>query len=198
MYFDSDRNSFLIEGIDEIPINAIKVNDTQAEEMMRQVEQGAVIFIDNGQLKITVNVNQLNESQNERIEEEREQIRQAINAKRDQIDASGVFVPQLGKWIDSDDKAYQNILGVKASFDLLGDMNIEWTWADNTSSTINRQTLAVIVGALLQARQANHANAIKHKEAVMLADNPLEYNYSAGWTKTYVDFITEDANGESK
>lgn len=103
-------------------------------------------------------------------------------------------MPQLGKWVDSNDKAYQNILGVKASLDLLGDMEIEWTWADNTSSTINRQTLAVIVGALLQAKQANHANAIKHKEAVMLVDNPLEYDYSTGWTKTYTDFIKEQGN----
>lgn len=161
---------------------------------MRQVEQGAVISIDNGQLKITTNVNQPYESQNERIEEEREQIRQAINAKRDETDASGVFVPQIDKWVDSDDKAYQNILGVKASLDLLGDMEISWTWADNTSSTINRQMLAVIVGALLQAKQANHANAIKHKEAVMLAGNPLEYDYSTGWTQTYTDFIKEQSH----
>ncbi|MDD6911617.1 DUF4376 domain-containing protein [Actinobacillus minor] len=126
--------------------------------------------------------------------QQQEQIRQAINAKRDQVDASGVFVAQIGKWVDSDDKAYQNILGVKASLDLLGDMEIEWTWADNTSSTINRQTLAVIVGALLQAKQANHANAIKHKEAVMLVDNPLEYDYSTGWTKTYADYVAEASN----
>lgn len=132
--------------------------------------------------------------QAELIAHQREQIRQAINAKRDQIDASGVFVAQIGKWVDSDDKAYQNILGVKASLDLLGDMDIEWTWADNTSSTINRQPLAVIVGALLQAKQANHANAIKHKEAVMQIDNPLEYDYSTGWTKTYADYVAEVGN----
>ena len=194
MYFDIDRNSFLIEGVDEIPSNAIKVDDAQAEEMMRQLEQGATISIENGQLNITTHTHQLNASKNEQIEDEREQIRQAINAKRDQTDASGVFVSKIGKWVDSDDKAYQNILGVKASLDLLGDMEIEWTWADNTSSTINRQTLAVIVGALLQAKQANHANAIKHKEAVMLVDNPLEYDYSTGWTKTYADYIAEVGN----
>lgn len=132
--------------------------------------------------------------QTELLAQQREQIRQAINAKRDQTDASGVFVAQIGKWVDSDDKAYQNILGVKASLDLLGDMDIEWTWADNTSSTINRQTLAVIVGALLQAKQANHTNAIKHKEAVMQIDNPLEYDYSTGWTKTYADYVAEVGN----
>lgn len=132
--------------------------------------------------------------QNERIDDEREQVRIAINTKRDQTDAGGVFVAPLDKWVDSDDKAYQNILGVKASLDLLGDMEIEWIWADNTSSTINRQTLAVIVGSLLQAKQANHTNAIKHKEAVMQTDNPLEYDYSTGWTKTYADYVAEAGN----
>lgn len=34
MYFDVDRNSFLIDGVDEIPGNAIKIDDDQAEAMM--------------------------------------------------------------------------------------------------------------------------------------------------------------------
>ena len=123
------------------------------------------------------------------------QMRQYINAKRDETDAGGVFVEAVGKWVDSDEKAYQNILGVKASLDLLGDMEIPWTWADNTSSVINRTMLAAIVGSLLQAKQANHANAIKHKEAMIALDNPMEYDYSTGWAKTYADSLA-GANNE--
>lgn len=125
---------------------------------------------------------------------QQEQIRQAINTKRDQTDAGGVFVEALGKWVDSDEKAYQNILGVKASLDLLGDMDIPWTWADNTTSIINRTLLAAIVGSLLQAKQQNHANALKHKEAMMVVDNPLDYDYSQGWSKTYADYLAEVGN----
>lgn len=126
--------------------------------------------------------------------QQQEQMRQAINTKRDQTDAGGVFVEALGKWVDSDEKAYQNILGVKASLDLLGDMEIPWTWADNSSSIINRTMLAAIVGALLQAKQQNHANALKHKEAMMAADNPLDYDYSQGWSKTYAEHLAEVGN----
>lgn len=126
--------------------------------------------------------------------QQQEQMRQAINTKRDQTDAGGVFVEALGKWVDSDEKAYQNILGVKASLDLLGDMDIPWTWADNTTSIINRTMLAAIVGALLQAKQQNHANALKHKEAMMAVDNPLDYDYSQGWSKTYADYLAEVGN----
>ena len=191
MTYFFDGNSILTKGINDIPNHAIPIDDDLYQSIVDAMANNRTVNIKNG----SVFLEQPNEPQTESLIEQREQIRQAINTKRNQTDASGVFVPQLGKWIDSDDKAYQNILGVKASLDLLGDMEISWTWADNTSSTINRQTLAVIVGALLQAKQANHANAIKHKEAVMLTDNPLEYDYSAGWTKTYADFIEGTQNG---
>lgn len=209
MYFyDVTNEAFLVKGIHQIPETAIAVDKGDYQTLIDGRAQGCEIIVSkDNQLSLTTprpssahkwtgKAWVLDKTkQAELIIQQREQIRQAINNKRDQTDANGVFVPQLDKWVDSDDKAYQNILGVKASLDLLGDMEINWTWADNTSSTINRQTLAVIVGALLQAKQANHANAIKHKEAVMLADNPLEYDYSGGWTKTYADFIEGKQNG---
>lgn len=207
-FFDKTQQTFLVEGIHTIPADAITVSNEVYQTLIDGRAQGCEIIVSkDNQLSLTTPKPSSahkwtgkawvldKTKQAELITQQREQIRQAINAQRDQTDASGVFVPQIGKWVDSDDKAYQNILGVKASLDLLGDMEINWTWADNTSSTINRQTLAVIVGALLQAKQANHANAIKHKEAVMLADNPLEYDYSAGWIKTYADFIEGKQNG---
>lgn len=209
MYFyDVTNEAFLVKGIHQIPETAIAVTNRDYQTLIDGRANGCEIVVSkDNKLSLTTqkpssahkwggNAWVLDKAkQAELLEEQREQIRQAINAKRDQTDASGVFVAQIGKWVDSNDKAYQNILGVKASLDLLGDMDISWTWADNTNSTINRQKLAVIVGALLQAKQTNHANAIKHKGAVMLADNPLEYDYSTGWTKTYVDFIEDKQNG---
>ena len=122
------------------------------------------------------------------IDEQRQQVRNAINALRDKTDAGGVFVEACGKWIDSDDKAYNNILVVKANFDLLGDRDITWTWADNTASIINRSMLASIVDALSQAKETNHKNALRHKAAVEQSENPLEYDYSTGWTTTYEEY----------
>lgn len=206
-FYDKTQKTFLVEGIHTIPDTVIAVGDNEYQALIDGRANGCEIIVSkDNKLSLTTpkpsSAHKWNgkawvldkAKQTELIAQQREQIRQAINAKRDQTDASGVFVAQIDKWVDSDDKAYQNILGVKASLDLLGDMEIDWTWADNTSSTINRQMLAVIVGALLQAKQANHANAIKHKEAVMLVDNPLEYDYSTGWTKTYVDYVAEAGN----
>lgn len=205
-FFNPEQNELLVDGLDNIPQAALLVEEKEAEKLLAYLKQGCQLYLAQNTVKATPpkpsEIHTWNgekwiidkAKQAELITQQREQIRQVINAKRDLTDASGVFVPQIGKWIDSDDKAYQNILGVKASLDLLGDMEIEWTWADNTSSTINRQTLAVIVGALLQAKQTNHANAIKHKEAVMQTDSPLEYDYSSGWTKTYADYVAETGN----
>ena len=43
----------------------------------------------------------------------------------------------------------------------------------------------------MTAKTGNHANALRHKAAVEQAENPLEYDYSSGWEKTYADYMAE-------
>ncbi|MDG6310499.1 DUF4376 domain-containing protein [Glaesserella parasuis] len=174
-FYNNDHGGFVPEG-------ACEISEETYRLLLEGQAQGKLIVADDEGLPILV------EPAPMPIEEQRQKIRNAINTKRDQTDAGGVFVEALGKWVDSDEKAYQNILGVKASLDLLGDMDIPWTWADNSSSIINRTMLAAIVGALLQAKQQNHANALKHKAAVEQSENPLDYDYSGGWTQTYEEY----------
>lgn len=201
-FYDQSRKVFLVDSIHAIPSGAIAVSEQLFKQCIDGRSEGRDIIVNQGKITLTpprpTSIHSWDGKawvvNNELVQKQRVQICQDINNKRDSVDASGVFVESLGKWLDSDSKAYQNILGVKASLDLLGDITIEWTWADNTNSTISKQDLAVMVSALLQAKQANHANAIKHKQAVMQSSNPLEYDYSTGWTKTYVDFIKEQGN----
>lgn len=207
MYFyDLQKKTFLVSGVHQIPDNAIAVSEKEFTLLVEGRNKGREIVLMGNTLTLTTprpsQAHEWNgteweispEKHASLLAEQQDQIRQAINTKRDQTDAGGVFVEAIGKWVDSDEKAYQNILGVKASLDLLGDMDILWTWADNTTSIINRTMLAAIVGALLQAKQTNHTNALKHKEAVMASDNPLEYDYSTGWTKTYAEHLVEVAD----
>ncbi|MDY6216913.1 DUF4376 domain-containing protein [Actinobacillus porcinus] len=206
-YYDPDKKTFLTEEVNIIPDYALAVTDAEYQKLLIGMTNGCEIIVhENTVLTLTPpKPSNIHEWDGEKwmldktklaelCMQQREQMRQAINTKRDQTDAGGVFVEALGKWVDSDEKAYQNILGVKASLDLLGDMDIPWTWADNSSSIINRTMLAAIVGALLQAKQQNHANALKHKEAMMAVDNPLDYDYSQGWSKTYADYLAEVGN----
>ncbi|HDL2981353.1 TPA: DUF4376 domain-containing protein, partial [Mannheimia haemolytica] len=110
--------------------------------------------------------------------------------------AGGVFVEQLGKWFDSDDKAQKKLLGLKATMDLIGtEMTVDWTCADNTDfEGFGKAHLTAVIAAILQAENHNHTIARQHKAALEQAENPLEYDYSAGWTKTYADYLEEQAN----
>lgn len=119
---------------------------------------------------------------------QQEQVRQAINALRDNKINGGVYVPAIDKWIDTDATAERNILSVKATFDLFGDQEIPWTFADNSVAMINKEKLLIIWQVLMQAKTGNHANALKHKAMVEQVENPLEYDYSSGWTQTYEEF----------
>ena len=123
------------------------------------------------------------------IDEQRQQVRNAINALRDRKINGGVYVPEIDKWIDSDARAERNLLSTKASFDLFGDtLDIVWTCADNTTIKLDNATMLHIWQALMTNKQQNHANALAHKAAVEKSENPLEYDYSDGWTRTYEDY----------
>ncbi|EXI61667.1 DUF4376 domain-containing protein [Mannheimia granulomatis] len=118
-------------------------------------------------------------------------VREAINALRDSKINGGVYVEAVGKWIDTDATAERNILSVKASYDLFGDMEIAWTCADNSILMLTKDKLLLIWQALMAAKTSNHANALRHKAAVEQSNDPLAYDYSDGWSKTYEDYLNE-------
>ncbi|MDW1028324.1 DUF4376 domain-containing protein, partial [Mannheimia haemolytica] len=88
-------------------------------------------------------------------------MRERINALRDEKSAGGVFVEQLGKWFDSDDKAQKKLLGLKATMDLIGtEMTVDWTCADNTDfEGFGKAHLTAVIAAILQAENHNHTIA---------------------------------------
>ncbi|MEG9490777.1 DUF4376 domain-containing protein [Mannheimia indoligenes] len=125
--------------------------------------------------------------------EEIAMVRERINVLRDSKSAGGVYVEQLGKWFDSDDKAQKKLLGLKATMDLIGtEMTVDWTCADNTDfEGFGKAHLTAVIAAILQAENHNHTIARQHKANLEQADNPLEYDYSSGWAKTYEEFLNE-------
>ncbi|MDA5607083.1 DUF4376 domain-containing protein [Pasteurella multocida] len=130
------------------------------------------------------------------LAEQRKKVRSKINEFRDRKINGGVYVEAVNKWIDTDATAERNLLSVKATFDLYGDAvgEIDWTCADNSILTINKDTLLVIWQAVMTAKTGNHANALRHKAAVEQSDVPLSYDYSDGWTQCYHDYIKEQGN----
>ena len=120
---------------------------------------------------------------------QRQQVRDVINALRDNKTNGGVYVPAIDKWIDSDERAVRNLISVKATFDLFGDKkNIIWTCADNSNIHMTKDVMLHVWEAMQTNIETNHSNAQVHKDAMEQSENPLEYDYSSGWTQTYEEF----------
>ncbi|MFK5041000.1 DUF4376 domain-containing protein [Glaesserella parasuis] len=174
-FYNNDHGGFVPEGACEISAETYRL-------LLEGQAQGKLIIADDEGNPI------LSEPPPIPIEGQRQKIRDAINTLRDKKINGGVYVPAIDKWIDTDATAERNILSVKATFDLFGDQEIPWTFADNSVAMINKEKLLVIWQVLMEAKTGNHANALKHKAMVEQVENPLEYDYSSGWTQTYEEF----------
>lgn len=208
-YYDKQTQSFLVEGLHTIPKSAVKISEELHRTFIEGQSEGKQIVtgLDGMPMLAKAQPSQYHEwdgsawkispeRQATLLAEQREKVRSKINELRDRKINGGVYVETVGKWIDTDATAERNILSVKASFDLFGDAvgEISWTCADNSILMIDKAKLMQIWQALMQAKTGNHANALRHKAAVEQSDNPLDYDYSDGWTQCYHDYIKEQGN----
>ncbi|WGE32604.1 DUF4376 domain-containing protein [Actinobacillus genomosp. 2] len=204
-FYDLKTQSFLVEGIHKIPSSAVMATEKEYRYLADGRSRGKEIIVMNGTLTLTsVRPSPYHtyngkewiitpEQQAVKKSEEIAIMREKINALRDEKSAGGVFVESLRKWFDSDSKAQSKLLGLKATMDLVGnEMTVSWTCADNTDvANFGKAQLTAVIAAILKAENHNHTVARKHKQALEQADNPLEYDYSKGWSKTYSESLGE-------
>lgn len=207
-FYDLKQNAFLMQGLHTIPADAIPVKDTEYHLLVNGRAAGKEIVIMNGTPTLTNARPSLYHTYNGKewvITAEQQEVKKSeeitimrakINAMRDDKSAGGVYVESLGKWFDSDGKAQSKLLGLKATMDLVGsEMTVSWTCADNTEvENFGKPQLTAVIATILQAENHNHTVARQHKAALEQADNPLEYDYSSGWSKTYAEFLEENKN----
>lgn len=127
------------------------------------------------------------EKQTALLQEQREIIRTKINQLRDEKTAGGVYVASIGKWFDSDDKARANVIELKAAFDVLGDEVVPWTTYENDVVMMDHEKMKALFKELKDSKLHNHQTATQHKLALEQSTDPLNYDYSTGWSKTYAD-----------
>lgn len=127
------------------------------------------------------------EKQTALLQEQREIIRNKINQLRDEKTAGGVYVASIGKWFDSDDKARANVIELKAAFDVLGDEVVPWTTYENDVVMMDHEKMKALFKELKDSKLHNHQVATQHKLALEQSTEPLNYDYSTGWSKTYAD-----------
>ncbi|MDG4948724.1 DUF4376 domain-containing protein [Actinobacillus equuli subsp. haemolyticus] len=121
-----------------------------------------------------------------------EQIRSLINAKRDACVSGGVYVEQIKKWVDTDKTGQDNLVQIKADFDLNGkEQQFSLICADNTVHQLNFDDFVATWNAVRELKTSMYENAYMHKVLLQNSDNPTDYDWSIGWAKTYNDFLEE-------
>jgi putative tail fiber assembly protein len=129
---------------------------------------------------------EMQEKQTALLSEQRERIFAKIIAKRDECVNGGVYVERIGKWVDSDEKGRATLVEIKADFDLNGKENTyTLICSDNTAYTLNFDEFKSVWDAVKTLKEKMFENAYMHQILLEQAENPLEYDWSIGWSKTY-------------
>lgn len=124
--------------------------------------------------------------------EQRAKIRAQINAKRDECVDGGAYVPEINKWVDSDEKGRATLVEIKADFDLNGkDNTYTLICADNTAHVINYGEFKAVWNAVKTLKEKMFENAYMHKVLLDNAENPQAYDWSVGWSETYEDHLAK-------
>ena len=106
-----------------------------------------------------------------------------IKQKRHDNLRGGVYVKSIGEWLHSDDESRAQYTFMRTMPTLPEKMM--WKTMDNTFVHMPKALLDELSLQLLADEQADFANAERHRAAMLKADNPLDYDYSGGWTANY-------------
>ena len=107
-----------------------------------------------------------------------------IKAKREEQRYGGAYIPALKKWLQSDEPSrtqYLQLLEAKGLFK----QPVRWKTMDNSFIGLDATAVTAIALQIMDNEQVDFANAERHRAAMLKADNPLDYDYSDGWTEIY-------------
>lgn len=122
-------------------------------------------------------------AQAEKRSAEQEAVWAAIKNKRYNNLRGGIYVSSVQKWFQTDDGSRQQYTFMRTLPELPAGM--QWKTMDNSFVTMSKPLLDELALKLLTDEQADFANAERHRAAMLAAANPLDYDYSTGWTATY-------------
>lgn len=194
-FFDDTDGGFVPQGAKEITEKTHRtlLEGQSAGKQIISNKQGEPVLIESQPSSVHVlNLDTLQweispEKQTALLQDQRETIRAKINQLRDEKTAGGVYVASIGKWFDSDDKARANVIELKAAFDVLGDEVVPWTTYENDVVMMDHEKMKALFKELKDSKLHNHQTATQHKLAPEQSTDPLNYDYSTGWSKTYAD-----------
>lgn len=171
----------------DLPDDIVKIDDKTHAQLLSAINTGCHILADltpstpkpsayhiwqDGGWVLSVNKAELQAQMWERIKQKRHD-----NAR------GGVYIKSVGKWFHNDDPTRTQYLGLQVLPQLPSDLM--WKTMDNEFVPMTKALLTEITMTMLTEEQNDFANAERHRLAMLKADNPLEYDYSTGWSKTH-------------
>lgn len=117
----------------------------------------------------------------EKKQRDQDEAWEGIKKRRLQAVTSGVYIDSVNKSFHTDDVSattYSMIAGMIAVDNYTP---VQWKVMDNSWLTLTDSLLKEVQTAMSQKTNTNYAVAEQHKSAMLLAENPLEYDYSDGW-----------------
>ena len=109
-----------------------------------------------------------------------------IKAKREEQRYGGAYIPALKKWLQSDEPSRTQYLQLQLlEAKGLFKQPVRWKTMDNSFIGLDAAAVTAIALQIMDNEQADFANAERHRTAMLKADNPLDYDYSGGWTANY-------------
>ena len=123
--------------------------------------------------------------------EQQAEMWERIKAKRAQSCHAGIYIKSLKKWMHSDADSRQQYTFLR-TLDKLPE-NLMWKTVDNSFVPMTRELLDELTLKLISDEQHDFQNAERHKAAMLKAENPLDYDYSDGWSAA--ELMKEASNG---
>lgn len=95
----------------------------------------------------------------------------------------GCYVKSVDKWFHSDDASRQQYLFMRTLPDI--PENTMWKTMDGSFIAMTKALLDELSLALFAEEQHNFITAEQHRAKMLRAKNPLNYDYTAGWSQVY-------------
>lgn len=121
------------------------------------------------------------------LEQLRERKWEEIKEYRDDLLENGGYSTSQG-WFHSDLKAqlnYEDLYKMKGQLSAMPPSSRMWKTMSGSFVLMTEVLVDEIFSSKTTQKMTNFAVAEQHKIALYLSNDPLNYDYSAGWTATY-------------
>ena len=188
-------NTFYSDDLGGVPAGAVEISDTQHAELLAALNAGSLILPDlsvtpprpsalhtwDGKAWVLDKA-----AAQERKAAQQEEMWTRIKAKREEQRYGGAYIPALKKWLQSDEPSRTQYLQLQLlEAKGLFKQPVRWKTMDNSFIGLDAAAVTAIALQIMDNEQVDFANAERHRAAMLKADNPLDYDYSDGWTEIY-------------